>query len=199
MCVWTGGRGTLCVCGLVGGAHCVCGLVGGQASGVHAGYHSAQDGATVGSKHQHYLYICTSSCVPLPCHSHQLVQWDVESASCLRDVSSSHPRNACILQVKVGVAPHTSSHTLTTCLTPSSHIPPILWFPSPSPTPPYFPPHPLTPSPTPPYVPLPPTPPCDLLPPPPPLLCPLPSQYTDLYNTALFSDISGSIYSLTFK
>ena len=135
----------------------------------------------------HYLYYMFA----LPCHSHQLVQWDVESASCLRDVSSAHPRNACILQVKVGVAPHTSPHTLTTCLTPSSHIPPILWFPSSSPTPPYFPP---TPSPPPPPLPMSPSPP--LLPvisSPLPLPSCVPSPPSTLTCTTLLSSVTSRV------
>ena len=70
---------------------------------------------------------CIPHVCPSPCPTHQLVQWDVENAACLRDVSSAHPKNACILQVKVCNSLHTSH------LTPPVTSPPP---PPPSPPPP---------------------------------------------------------------
>ena len=145
-------------------------LLVGHAKGQVGGAPLAGGRGTANWWEGHTLFAgCASLHVPMPlsCPAHQLVQWDVESAVCLRDVSSAHPRNACILQVKVGAhhsITHLHAHLHThTCL----HIPPS---PSLSPTP-----SPLQ------------------------LATSLPPQYTDLYNTALFSDISGSIYRLTFK
>ena len=66
---------------------------------------------------------CIPHVCPSPCPTHQLVQWDVENAACLRDVSSAHPKNACILQVKVCNSLHTSH--LTPPLTPPPPLPPL--------------------------------------------------------------------------
>ena len=77
---------------------------------------------------------CIPHVCPSPCPTHQLVQWDVENAACLRDVSSAHPKNACILQVKVCThfTPHTHLQSLLS-------LPLPLPSPSPSPSPSPFP------------------------------------------------------------